>query len=149
MFTSDKFHTSQAVQVTESQRVVRKASTCIFFSAMALYVSTLIPSNWVQKLTTMAIASGLVSVSLRLDKLEESHKPYEAIAHQQSTASYQAWLNHSMKPPARELQVNTEILKPIPTHPILKALYGLKLECDFVQELRSPSFIRTLIKPTK
>jgi hypothetical protein len=53
-----------------------------------------------------------------------------------------------MKPPTRELQVNTEILKPIPTHPILKALYGLKLECDFVQELRSPSFIRTLIKPT-
>jgi len=148
MFTSDKFHTSQAIQVTESQRVVRRASTCIFVGAMSLYVSTLIPSHWAQKLTTMAIASGLVSVSLRLDELEESHKPYEAIAHQQSTASYQAWLNHSMKPPARELQVNTEILKPIPTHPILKALYGLKLECDFVQELRSPSFIRTLIKPT-
>ena len=116
MFTSDKFHTSQAVQVTESQRVVRKASTCIFFSAMALYVSTLIPSNWLQKLTTMAIASGLVSVSLRLDKLEESHKPYEAIAHQQSAASYQSWLNYAMQPPKKEAQVTQEIVKPIPTH---------------------------------
>ena len=147
MFTSDKFHTSQAVQVTESQRVVRRASTCIFVGAMSLYVSTVIPSHWAQKLTTMAIASGLVSVSLRLDKLEESHKPYEAIAHQQSASSYQAWLNHAMQPPKKEAQVTQEIIKPIPTHPILKALYGLKLECDFVQELRSPSFIRTLIKP--
>ena len=148
MFTSDKFHTSQAVQVTESQRVVRRASTCIFFGAMSLYASTVLPSHWTQKLTTMAIASGLVSVSLRLDKLEESHKPYEAIAHQQSTASYQSWLNYAMQPPKKEAQVTQEIIKPIPTHPILKALYDLKLECDFVQELRSPSFIRTLVKPT-
>ena len=148
MFTSDKFHTSQAVQVTESQRVVRRASTCIFFGAMSLYLSTLIPSHWAQKLTTMAIATGLVSVSLRLDKLEDSHKPYEAIAHQQSAASYQSWLNYAMQPPKKEAQVTQEIVKPIPTHPILKALYGLKIECDFVQELRSPSFIRTLIKPT-
>ena len=107
-----------------------------------------LPSDWVNKLGSMAIATGLVYVSCRLDNLESLLSPYQAIAHQQSTASYQAWLNHSMKPPARELQVNTEILKPIPTHPILKALYGLTLECDFVQELRSPSFIRTLIKPT-
>jgi hypothetical protein len=147
MFTSDKFHTSQAVQVTESQRIVRRSSTCIFVGAMSLYMSTVLPSHWSQKLTTMAIATGLVSVSLRLDKLEESHKPYEAIAHETSTASYQSWLNYAMQPPKKEAQVTQEIVKPIPTHPILKALYGLKLECDFVQELRSPSFIRTLIKP--
>ncbi|HBC43165.1 MAG TPA: hypothetical protein DCZ88_15090, partial [Pseudanabaena sp.] len=148
MFTSDKFHTSQAIQVTESQRIIRKASNCIFVGAMSLYVSTLIPSHWLQKLATMSVASGLVYVSLRLDKLENLTKPYEAIAHQQSAASYQSWLNYAMQPPKKEAQVTQEIVKPIPTHPILKALYGLKLECDFVQELRSPSFIRTLIKPT-
>ena len=147
MFTSDKFHTSQAIQVTESQRVVRRASTCIFVGSMALYVSTLIPSHWAQKLTIMSVASGLVYVSLRLDKLENLTKPYEAIAHQQSASSYQAWLNYAMQPPKKEAQVAQEVVKPIPTHPILKALYGLKLECDFVQELRSPSFVRTLIKP--
>ncbi|WP_055074417.1 FtsK/SpoIIIE domain-containing protein [Pseudanabaena sp. 'Roaring Creek'] len=148
MYTSNQFHTSQAVQVTETQRIVQKASTCVFVGAMSLYASTVLPSHWVQKITTMSIASGLVYVSLRLDKLGNLTKPYEAIAHQTSTASYQAWLNHAMQPPKKEAQVTQEIIKPIPTHPILKALYGLKIECDFVQELRSPSFIRTLVKPT-
>ena len=147
-YTNSQFHTSQVLATNEAPRVLRKASNCVFFAAMALYVSTLIPSHPVQKLSNMAIATGLIYVSCRMDKLEKLLLPYEAIAHQQSVSNYQAWLHHSMKPPTRELQVNTEILKPIPSHPILKALYGLKLECDFVQELRSPSFIRTLIKPT-
>ena len=118
-YTNSQFHTSQVLATNEAPRVVRKASNCVCFAAMALYVSTLIPSHPVQKLSNMAIATGLIYVSCRMDKLEKLLLPYEAIAHQQSVSNYQAWLNHSMKPPARELQVNTEILKPIPTHPCL------------------------------
>ncbi|MFN9763263.1 MAG: FtsK/SpoIIIE domain-containing protein, partial [Pseudanabaena sp.] len=147
-YTNSQFHVSQVVATNEAPRVIKKASTCIFIGAMFLYGSTAIPSHWINKLSSMAIATGLVYVSCRLDKLESLLSPYQAIAHQQSAASYQAWLNYAMQPPKREAQVTQEIIKPIPTHPILKALYGLKLECDFVQELRSPSFIRTLIKPT-
>jgi S-DNA-T family DNA segregation ATPase FtsK/SpoIIIE len=36
----------------------------------------------------------------------------------------------------------------MPSHPILRALYNQKLECDFAGELKSPSFVRTLVKPT-
>lgn len=53
----------------------------------------------------MAIASGLVYVSHRLDKLKSLLSPYQAISHQQSVAKYQEWLAHSMKPPAREVVV--------------------------------------------
>jgi DNA segregation ATPase FtsK/SpoIIIE-like protein len=51
-----------------------------------------------------------------------------------------------MKPPAREVAIS-EPLKALPSHPVLRALFRLKLECDLVQELQSPSFVRTLVKP--
>jgi hypothetical protein len=144
-YTSNQFHTSQVVAHTETPRVIRKASTCVFFGAMTLCVSTLIPSHPVAKLSSMAIATGLVYVSRRMDKLEKFLSGYEEIAHQQSTAAYQQWLAHSMKPPAKEVTVS-EVKAP-PHHPVLRALFRLKLECDLVQELQSPSFVRTLVKP--
>ena len=104
-YTSTQFHTSQILATNEAPRVTRKASRYIFATAIALYISTLIPSHPVAKVTSMAIASFLVSISIRLDKLEKVLAPYEAIAHQQSTAAYQQWLNHSMKPPAREVAI--------------------------------------------
>ncbi len=145
-YTNNQFHTSQILATNEAPRVVRKASTAVFIGAMALYASTLIPSHPITKFTSMAIASGLVIVSHRLDQLEKLLSPYEAIAHQQSVSNYQAWLNHSMKPPAREVAI-AEPLKAPPAHPVLRALFRLKLECDLVQELQSPSFVRTLVKP--
>jgi hypothetical protein len=144
-YTNSQFHTSQVVATTESPRVIRKASTCVFVGAMLLYGSTVLPSHWLTKLSSMAIASGLVFVSHRLDKLESLLSPYQAIAHQQSIAKYQEWLSHSMKPPAREVVVS-EVKAP-PLHPVLRALFRLKLECDLVKELQSPSFVRTLVKP--
>jgi hypothetical protein len=104
-YTTNQFHTSQILATNEAPRVTRKASSYIFAGAIALYISTLIPSHPVAKVTSMAIASFLVSISLRLDKLEKVLAPYEAIAHQQSTAAYQQWLTHSMKPPAREVAI--------------------------------------------
>lgn len=60
-YTNNQFHTSQVLATNEAPRVVRKASNCVFFAAMALYVSTLIPSHPVQKLSNMAIATGVFS----------------------------------------------------------------------------------------
>jgi DNA segregation ATPase FtsK/SpoIIIE-like protein len=53
----------------------------------------------------------------------------------------------SYAPPKRDVVV-MESAKPVPSHPILRALYNQKLECDFAGELKSPSFVRTLVKPT-
>ena len=144
-YTTNLFHTSQILATNEAPRVTRKASSYIFAGAIALYISTILPSHPMTKVTSMAIASGLVAISLRLDKLEKMLSPYEEISHQQSAISYQAWLNHSMKPPAKEVAVS-EVKAP-PHHPVLRALFRLKLECDLVQELQSPSFVRTLVKP--
>ena len=70
-YTNNQFHTSQVLATNEAPRVVRKASNCVFFAAMSLYVSTLIPSHPVQKLSNMVIATGLIYVSCRMEKLEK------------------------------------------------------------------------------
>jgi hypothetical protein len=114
-YTNSQFHTSQVVATTESPRVIRKASTCVFVGAMLLYGSTVLPSHWLTKLSSMAIASGLVFVCHRLDKLESLLSPYQAISHQQSVAKYQEWIGHSMKPPAREVVASAPVE---PTAPI-------------------------------
>ncbi len=114
-YTNSQFHTSQVVATTESPRVIRKASTCVFVGAMLLYGSTVLPSHWLTKLSSMAIASGLVFVCHRLDKLESLLSPYQAISHQQSVAKYQEWIGHSMKPPAREVVASAHVE---PTAPI-------------------------------
>ncbi len=72
----------------------------------------------------MTIASVLVAVSIRLDKLEKMLSPYEAIVHQQSASSYQEWLKHSMKPPAREVAIAlpAEIAAPVKFADVKQAL---------------------------
>ncbi len=104
-YTNNQFHTSQVLATNEAPRVLRKASTSVFVGAMILYISTLIPSHPIAKVASMSIASSMVYLSSRLDKLEKMLSPYEEIAHQQSVSNYQAWLNHSMKPPAREIAI--------------------------------------------
>jgi hypothetical protein len=60
---------------------------------------------------------------------------------------YSEHLAVSYAPPKRDVVVMEQV-KPMPSHPILRALYNQKLECDFAGELKSPSFVRTLVKPT-
>jgi len=122
-YTGERFHSSQILSTSEAPRVVRKASTCIFVGAMSLYVSTLIPSHWITKVSTMAIASSMVCVSIRLDKLEKMLSPYEAIAHQQSASAYQNWLSHAMKPPSREIAIaSPEVVTPVKFADVKQAL---------------------------
>jgi hypothetical protein len=59
-----------------------------------------------------------------MDKLEKFLSGYEAISHQQSTAAYQQWLAHSMKPPAREVAIAppVEVAAPVKFAPIESSL---------------------------
>ena len=78
----------------EATQVVREASGCVFFAAMALYVGVLIPSHPFQKLTNITIATGLIYVSARMEKLEKLLLPYEAIADKQRLIPCQEWLEN-------------------------------------------------------
>jgi len=146
-YTTTQFHASQITTTTESLRVTRKASNRVFAIACFVYLSTAIPSHWTLKIGLMAAASSLVAICVRLDKHLELLAPYADNSVRESAKAHGQFITHAMKPPMRELAI-AESPKPIPSHPILKALHGLKLECVLVQELRSPSFHRTLIKPT-
>jgi hypothetical protein len=105
MYTNNQFHTSQVTIVTESKRVVNKASLAIFSTGIGLCVACLIPSHWVSKLTLIGASCGLFSVSHRLDRLKASLAPYEVSAHIQSQQSYSQWLSTSFAPPKREIAI--------------------------------------------
>jgi len=146
MLTKD-FHPAQLTYVIESRRTAKYGNITTFALGISACVVCLLPSHWSLKVSNLAIASGLFITSYKLEKLQKWGEDYRHANNHESIKGYAQHLNSSFAPPRKEIAI-AEIAKPIPTHPILKALYGLKLECDFVQELRSPSFIRTLIKPT-
>ena len=78
--------------MNEATQIVRDASGCVCFAAVTLYISTLIPSHPVQKITNIVIGSGLIYVSCRMEKLEKMLLPYEAIADKQRLITCQEWL---------------------------------------------------------
>ena len=78
--------------MNEATQIVRDASGCVCFAAMALYISIFIPSHPFHKLTNIVIGSGLIYVSCRMEKLEKMLLPYEAIAHQQRLIPCHEWL---------------------------------------------------------
>lgn len=124
-YTSSQFHTSQILATNEAPRVNRKASNYIFAGAMFLYLSTILPSHPITKLASMTVASGLVGVSLRLDKLvTKLLAPQEEIAIHESNVAYKNWIAHSMKPPAREIAIapSAEIASPVKFADVKQAL---------------------------
>jgi hypothetical protein len=133
------FHPSQISYVLESRRTAKYAN-------IATFICCVLPSHWSLKVSNLAIASGLFITSYKLEKLQKWSDDYSHSTNHESIKGYGLHLNTSFAPPRREIAI-AEVTKPIPSHPILKALHNLKLECDFVQELRSPSFTRTLVKP--
>ena len=148
-FTRDTFHNSQILLSNKVLRYSTWSSHVIYGCAIASCLATFIPSHISQKLINVAIAPVLFAVSNRLDRLALYADGYGSISEAQSHKGYAQWLDASLQPPRREVAIaQPEILKPIPNHPILKALHSLKIECELVRELTSPSFIRTLIKPT-
>ena len=143
------FHPSQLTYILESRRTAKYGNIATFALGISACVVCLLPSHWSLKLSNIAIASGLFITSHKLEKLQKWGEDYHHATNHESIKGYAQHLNSSFAPPRREVAIAPpEIVKTIPNHPILKALHSLKVECELVRELTSPSFIRTLIKPT-
>lgn len=110
-FTNSEFHTSQ---ILLSDKVRRYASWCSHVAyglTFALSLSAFIPSKLEAKLINIGAAIATFGISNRLDKLSELASGYEYRGHVQSASSYQAWLTHAMKPPARDIEI---VAPPLP-----------------------------------
>jgi hypothetical protein len=104
-FTSSEFHTSQ---ILLSDRVRRYASWCSHVAyglSIALSLSVFIPSKLEAKVIHICSAIAAYGISNRLDELVKLASGYEYRSHVQSETSYQQWLAHTMKPPAREIAI--------------------------------------------
>ena len=104
-FTNNEFHTSQ---ILLSDRVRRYSSWCshvAYGASIVLSLSVFIPSKLEAKIIHICAAAACYGISNKLDELAKIAKGYEVRSHQQSEASYQDWLNHAMRPPAREITI--------------------------------------------
>ena len=104
-FTSNTFHNSQILLSDKVKRYSTWSSYVIYGSAIALSLSTFIPSHISQKLINVAIAPMLFIVSNRLDKLREYASGYGSISEAQSHIQYRNWLDASLAPPKREIAI--------------------------------------------
>jgi hypothetical protein len=108
-FTNNTFHNSQILLTAKVSRYCRWSSNAIFSGAAILCLANLIPSHFSQKLLNSAIATGLFAVAARLDRLNEYASGYGAISEAQSHVQYRNWLDASLQPPKREIQVQAPV----------------------------------------
>ena len=116
-FTNNTFHNSQILLSDKVVRYASWSSHAIYGSAIILSVATFIPSHWSSKLVNVAIAPVLFAVSNRLDRLRDYASGYGAISEAQSHVQYRNWLDASLQPPKREIQVQApppELAPPLP-----------------------------------
>jgi len=113
-FTRDTFHNSQILLSDRVLRYSRWSSHAIFGSAIALSLSTFIPSHWSSKLVNATIAPLLFVVSNRLDRLSLYAEGYGSISEAQSHIQYRNWLDASLQPPKREIQLQAPVESPAP-----------------------------------
>jgi hypothetical protein len=102
-FTNNTFHNSQILLSDKVLRYASWSSHAIFGSAIALSLSTFIPSHLSQKLINVAIAPVLFAVSNRLDRLALYAEGYGSISEAQSHIQYRNWLDASLQPPLRDV----------------------------------------------
>ncbi len=114
-FTNNTFHNSQILLSDKVVRYASWSSHAIFGSAIALSLSTFIPSHWSSKLVNATIAPLLFVVSNRLDRLALYAEGYGSISEAQSHIQYRNWLDASLQPPKREIQVQAPVE---PTAPV-------------------------------
>lgn len=108
-FTRDTFHNSQILLSNKVIRYASWSSHFVYGCAIASCLATFIPSHISQKLINVAIAPVLFAVSNRLDRLALYADGYGEISEAQSHASYRNWLDASLAPPKREIQVQAPI----------------------------------------
>ncbi len=143
------FHVSQVALVIMARRDYYWGSLSSSFIATLLALSIPLQSNDYAKgfIFLSQLAATITCFKLSTRKRDFIDSKYASIVYQ-GAESYDKHLEASYAPPKRDVVVMESASKPIPSHPILRALYNQKLECDFAGELKSPSFVRTLVKPT-
>jgi hypothetical protein len=123
-FTNNTFHNSQILLSDKVLRYASWSSHAIFGSAIALSLSTFIPSHLSQKLINITLTPILFAVSNRLDRLALYADGYGEISEAQSHIQYRNWLDASLQPPKREIQVQApvEVTAPVKYAPIESSL---------------------------
>ena len=114
-FTNNTFHNSQILLSNKVSRYSTWSSHAVFGSAIILSLATFIPSHLSQKLINVTTAIALFSVSNRLDRLANYARGYGEISEAQSHIQFRNWLDASLQPPKREIQVQTPVE---PTAPV-------------------------------
>lgn len=108
-FTNNTFHNSQILLCAKVSRYCTWSSHAIFSSAVILSLATFTPSHWTTKLVNVAICPLLFAVSNRLDRLRDYASGYGSISETQSHMQYRNWLDASLQPPKREIQVQAPV----------------------------------------
>jgi Helicase HerA, central domain len=123
-FTRDTFHNSQILLSDKVLRYATWSSHFVYGCAIASCLATFIPSHLSQKLINVAIAPVLFAVSNRLDRLALYASGYGSISEAQSHIQYRNWLDASLAPPKREIQVQApvEVTAPVKYAPIESSL---------------------------
>ena len=123
-FTRETFHNSQILLSNKVVRYATWSSHLIYGCAIASCLATFIPSHISQKLINVAIAPVLFAVSSRLDRLALYADGYGSISEAQSHIQYRNWLDASLQPPKREIQVQApvEVTAPVKYAPIESSL---------------------------
>jgi hypothetical protein len=123
-FTRDTFHNSQILLSNKVIRYASWSSHFVYGCAIASCLATFIPSHISQKLINVAIAPVLFAVSNRLDRLALYADGYGSISEAQSHIQYRNWLDASLQPPKREIQVQApvEVTAPVKFAPIESSL---------------------------
>ncbi|MCA2910187.1 MAG: DUF87 domain-containing protein [Microcystis sp. M034S1] len=123
-FTNNTFHNSQILLSDKVLRYASWSSHFVYGCAIASCLATFIPSHISQKLINVAIAPVLFAVSNRLDRLALYADGYGSISEAQSHIQYRNWLDASLQPPKREIQVQApvEATAPVKYAPIESSL---------------------------
>ncbi len=123
-FTNNTFHNSQILLSDKVKRYASWSSHTVYGCAIALSLSTFVPSHVSQKLVNVASAIALFSVSNRLDRLAMYASGYGSIGEAQSHVQYRNWLDASLQPPKREIAIALppEIVTPVKYVPIESSL---------------------------
>lgn len=147
------FHPSQVLIVDKTQRYGFWGAIVCSGSVVSLMTALIMSNN----LTVMGILYTnqilLTATSWYLSHMRKQFSEAANLSHYQATQSLGLHLQTAYAP-SKNTSVLPTISEPIappkvePFHPVLKALFKHDLECELVSELKSPSFVRTLIKPT-
>ena len=108
-FTNNTFHNSQILLSNKVSRYSTWSSHAVFGSAIILSLATFIPSHVSQKLINVTTAIALFSVSNRLDRLANYARGYGEITEAESHIQFRNWLDASLAPPRREIQVQAPV----------------------------------------